>query len=297
MIKVRVNACTLEYYKNLGYNVEMNKPCLIKLEDLSKGNTSKIKIICDYCGKEKLKSFRKRNNQNKVLQKDACIDCFKLKQQDICFIKYGVKSVTLLETMKDKTKQTNLKKYGCENPMQSEIVKNKFKNTMQKKYGCNYAQQNIDIKNKTSDVFLEKYGVKHPFLCDDIKKEYIKNFKHINGIRVSKNQFKLAKEFNGSVNTNISGYYVDILLLDKNIIIEYNGSGHYLSTKNGKISLNDFMIKEEKRIKDLQLKGYKCFIIENKKEKNISINIINDLKKIINNLYNQDINYLKYEIS
>jgi hypothetical protein len=72
------------------------------------------------------------------------------KVKKTCLDKYGVDTVSKLETVKQKAKETNLKKYGCEYSLQAQEVKDKGKQTNLKKYGVEYPNQNMEIMEKNS---------------------------------------------------------------------------------------------------------------------------------------------------
>lgn len=102
IIKVRVNATTFDYYKNKGYDVKMNHSIEAKAEDLSHSSDKEIIVICDYCNKEFSKQYKNYLSSRKYVQKDACFDCFPLKQKDVIQYKYSVDSTLQLENLKRK---------------------------------------------------------------------------------------------------------------------------------------------------------------------------------------------------
>jgi very-short-patch-repair endonuclease len=96
---------------------------------------------------------------------------------------------------------------------------------------------------------------------------------------------------------NILGYYADIVLLDKKIIIEYNGSGHTLPIKMGQMSELDFKLKEEKRFNNFINDGWKCLVVENIKDKKITNKRLRIIESIINNITNDlDSSFIHYDI-
>lgn len=97
-----------------------------------------------------------------------------------------------------------------------------------------------------------------------------------NGIPASKMQISIANQLGGKINFPISDIgYIDILL-DNNICIEYDGGGHNLSVKIGKISQEEFDIKESKRNSRLIENGYKILKIVNTKDLQFDTKIISD---------------------
>ena len=290
LIKLRVNATSLQHYLDLGYFVKVNETISVKAEDLTITCKKEVNVICDYCGKLFFKNNDKLHRGRKIIKKDACFSCFPLKQKEVINEKYDVDSTFQLPEVKEKSQTTLKEKYGVNNCMKSEEVKDKFKRTMIKKYGVEYAQQSKEIRNKSKQTLINNFGVDHQMKCSDIRKK-VANTLFVNGVRVSNNQFKLAKILDGSINTVICGYFADIVLENKKIIIEYNGSGHRLSVKLGKISKEEFKNKEINKIFKFNENGWKCLIIENKNEKYINKKHIVDIINIINNMHKNIITY------
>lgn len=79
-----------------------------------------------------------------------------------------------------------------------------------------------------------------------------------NKIATSKAQEHICKLYNGKLNYCIEFYYADMLLED-NIICEYDGSGHDLLVKTGKMTKKEFHKKECTREKVMISRGYKIF--------------------------------------
>jgi very-short-patch-repair endonuclease len=80
----------------------------------------------------------------------------------------------------------------------------------------------------------------------------------INGTtKTSKNQIHLCNLLNGVLNKNIDKYNADILL-DNNVIIEYDGVGHFFYDDYFK---RDSSTCEEKRTNIILNKGYKIIRI------------------------------------
>jgi hypothetical protein len=82
--------------------------------------------------------------------------------------KYGVKHVSMIKEVREKTKQTNLQKYGVENPSQNKDVHMKKENTMMKNYGTKYLFQNKEQYNIFRNNFLLKHGVENPSQVPEI---------------------------------------------------------------------------------------------------------------------------------
>lgn len=204
-----------------------------------------------------------------------------MKQKEVVQQKYGVDSVLELESVKTKSKETLFNNYGVDNPMKDKGIKEKVCDTMEEKYGVRYAQQNKEIRNKTVTTLQERYGVDHISKSKVGKENYRKSLKHINGVRVSKGQIELAELLNGELNVFIEGSYADIVLPESKVIVEYDGSGHDLSVKMGKISQEELDRKDRERTRNLEDSGWSVFRFINSKDKQISSVAIEEFREVI----------------
>lgn len=167
------------------------------------------------------------------------------------------------------------------------------------KYICDFCgciferQQDSQNRNKTNNSFTacnncrgkkikatcnEKYGVDHPMQVPEIHQRsvehHINNFGHefntcqiINGVPTSRVQQRLFTDLpNFSLNYYEDGYYYDLYCEDWNLVIEYNGKGHNLSIKCGKITEEEFELKEKIK-RERILKKHNLLIIEDLKDK------------------------------
>jgi len=92
---------------------------------------------------------------------------------------------------------TNLEKYGVEYPLQSEKIKNKIKKTN-----------------------LDRYGVEYPFHLSN--NALITRSSYEDEICDILNKYNISYEIsNRSV---LNPYEIDILILDKKVAIEFNGT-------------------------------------------------------------------------
>lgn len=133
-----------------------------------------------------------------------------------------------------KSKETCLLKYGVDNPMKVEEIQQK----------CEQAR--IDNPNFTGSTFLSSSGF-------------------VNGIPVSKaqyNLYQLLPDF--KLNYHYRKYYID--LAKDNIAIEYDGKGHDLEVRMGKMALEEFEEKEQIK-ENILLEKYRLLRIVDKKDK------------------------------
>ncbi|MDX8384527.1 MAG: hypothetical protein R8M45_10635 [Ghiorsea sp.] len=86
-----------------------------------------------------------------------------------CFEKYGVESISQLQSTMDKKKATNLERYGSESYFKTQDFKDKGKATNLDRYGVEFAMQSQELLQKRKETNLEKYGVESVFQSSDIK--------------------------------------------------------------------------------------------------------------------------------
>lgn len=204
--------------------------------------------------------------------------------------KYGKKCYTQTEEYKTKTMNTNFKKYGTINVFKNKKIQIKQRNTILKKYGVENVFQNDDIKNKIREVVLGKYGVEHPMKCDIIKTKVRKKVAETiynNNLFVSKPQQYIYSIIGGELNYPVDKLNLDIAFPESKIYIEYNGGGHDLAVKIGRITEKEFIMNEIRRYKFLKSLGWKQILIVSPRDylpqKDI---LLKEIKKAIRELNN-----------
>lgn len=160
-----------QHYKEKGYIfTKMRDRFFVKAEDLPKSSHKKIKVVCDYCGKEFLEEWVNFFNKE-FNEKDCCKECRMKKFEENYLNNYGVKNPFQLKEVKEKIKQTCFNKYGVENPAQSQEVRNKIAKANEEKYGYTCSLQSKIIKDKARKTNLEKLGVDNPFKSKEIQQK------------------------------------------------------------------------------------------------------------------------------
>ena len=172
---------------------------------------------------------------------------------------HGVDWYTQTEEYKDKSKKTCQLHYGVDNPAQAQEVKDAMKDTCRSRYGCDYAVQSDEVQNKIKSTNNKIYGGDSPFSSEEIRKKSQQTWKEnygegiINPGQVEEIKNKILDSFqfngtgpssraqryinyilNGDLNKHICGLLVDIYMEKENIIIEHDGSGHFLRDKINK---------------------------------------------------------------
>jgi G:T-mismatch repair DNA endonuclease (very short patch repair protein) len=197
-IIINGHSSNYKYYRELGYDVNIRKPFLVKTEDLMRGSSVLITSICDICLLEYSNTFKDyyiytngfKNyyycNKCKVKKSEkTCIERYGVKNPMQCdFVKeilrntildrYGVNHYSKTDEYKIKFKSTISNRYGVDNPFKSDKIKENIKSTNNIKYGVDYPQQNIEIKLKSEETCLNKYG-DSIYTKTDTYKEKVKN--------------------------------------------------------------------------------------------------------------------------
>jgi hypothetical protein len=215
IVKLKINSKTISHYRELGYNVDINKIYDIKVEDLTKGSKIEITAICDSCGDEKNVTYKEYCRNISKYNIFCCSNkCAQIKNKKTNLEKYGVEHYSKTIEFVDKIKNTNLCKFGYEYYTQTEEYKNrikinnknrdytdmlsKIKSTTLLKYGNENYHKSEDFKNKKESIIkkykntitnklLDKYdnlistdNKNYKFLCEnshefEISRELLKN--------------------------------------------------------------------------------------------------------------------------
>lgn len=275
---VKITNKTLNHYKSYGYNCQIGETIKVLTNHLSKGTHQKVRVICDYCGKEYYMPFysyfQKVSKNNKV----ACDKCRYLKMAEC-----------------------NYSKYGYNFPFESDIVQNKVKDTISEKYGVDYIGSLKIIQNKINNTIYKKYKVKNIMSCDEIYNKQRKTMIEKYGIdriaiNTSKQQIKICKILGAEINYKFKRYVIDGYLHNFNIAIEYDGKGHDLTVRLNKMSKEDFIKKENNRQNEI-IKEMKLLRIISKTDKLPEDDKLNEiLNNLILEINSKSLNLLCYDL-
>lgn len=280
--EITVTPRNKKWYVDKGYTVnKIDEKIEINTVDMSHYSKEKIKFECDYCHKikeeESFKYFKHKG-------KDCCGNCANLKTAEILKERTGSTWYVQTDEFKEKSKNTNIKKYGKEyysqtveakernketclnkygynSPCEVPEIQEKMKKTIRRLYSCDNIFQNEHIKNRIKENNIKKYGVDHHMKNPEIKEKVLKKIyeskKYINKINFSKNQKYICDLFNGELNYMFVPYCVDMFFPEKNIYLEYDGTGHDMCVKKHGMSEEAFKKREIIRYKFLKEKGLK----------------------------------------
>ena len=289
IVRVKTSKKTCKYYREKGYEFEKWGDFIeVNVLDLPKRSGTKVKIICDVCGKEAeicYGDFVGYNEENKLIT-CASNSCKHKKYEDTCTKKYGVNNPNKAQEIQDKKKDTNLKRYGVENVAKSKIIQNRMKATLKEKYGENVINpgQAQDVKDKIKATWKKNYGedITSPFQLESVKEKSKQTMLNNYGVEhTSQNRELLNKmldsfQFNGTgpcsraqkyihfliggvLNKRVCNSLVDICFEEEKIAIEYDGGGHFLGDIiNGDVfPTKEALLKEKNREDSIVNKGYK----------------------------------------
>ena len=236
------------------------------------------------CGNKKCKDIKTKKTNNKYYGCDNVFSNQQIKDKikNTNNKKYGVNNPMESIAIQNKVKATCQKKYGGNSSMCSEEIQNKAKITCQKKYGGNSAMCSEEIQNKAKITCLQHFGVNNPFQSHEIKEKIkvvnLKRYGAENPMQNEEIKNKALDSFqfngtgpssraqryinyisNGTLNKHICSSLVDIYMEKENIVIEYDGSGHFLGDiiNGNKTPSKEALLKEKEREDKIINNGYR----------------------------------------
>lgn len=256
-VEVKPRGAMIRYYREKGYEVNHNESLIVKIEDLSHGSKTKVDVQCDYCGKVKKIQYCDYLKSLKLGNKYSCIKCAHNKAFETNLSLYGSASYSSTKECRDKVKNTNLERYGVENCAKLEEVKEKTKKTNLQRYNCEYTLQSNVVREKAVKTCLEKYGVEYAIQSLEVREKGMQTYYRHSSQMTSRQQLYLCNLYSGELNYPIKHYSVDICFPDEKFVIEFDGNGHDLCVKTGKVTQKEFKHKEIVRNSVLKNEGYK----------------------------------------
>ena len=175
--------------------------------------------------------------------------------------KYGADYYTQTDEYKDRAKKTCQLHHGVDNPSQSQEIKNKKIETCRKHWGVDYPFQSDEVRSKTAETLKEKYGesIINISQVEEIKNKALDSFQFNGTGPSSRAQRYINHILNGTLNKHICGSLADIYIEKENIIIEHDGSGHFLGDiMNGnKTPTKESLLYEKEREDKIINNGYR----------------------------------------
>lgn len=293
-VEIRLNGNNVNYYRRLGYDIpvreagkamkskgvdyvaDFSKSIIVQIEDLPLNSKAIIETSCDYCGERKpLMKYLDYNKQTKNgTLKCCCENCAPIKHKEIMLEKYGYECTMQVPEIRDKVYETNNKKYGCNSPYGNPMVIEKAKRTNLERYGYENAMQSPAFFQK----WLEKNG-----------SEFVKS---------SKQQRYLCDLYNGVLNYPIQHFSLDIYIPEDKLDIEFDGSGHKLCIKLGRMTEEEFYRKELIRGQIIKKEGYNQMRIISTKDllpsNQVLLQMLNETKRYFSEYPNHS--WIEYDI-
>lgn len=305
-VEVRIHSNTVDYYKELGYNIptkkssksyyektkkefvyDFNKYITVKIEDLPIHSNIKIEVLCDECGKNI--SYIKYNDYTRCIEKTGthvCRECWQKKTARTNKSKYGYEIPTKNKEIKEKIIKTNLERYGVPVYAKTQECHEKTKQTCLEKYGVEHFAQLKEIKEKRERTCIERYGVPYVAQLPDIYEKVVKS-RYISGTQTSsKQQRYLNSLYGGKLNYPIKYYYADICFQNQKLVIEYDGGFHNGQVKLGSLTQEEFDQKEIVRNSVIKREGYKQMRIISRKDLLPSDTILLQMLSIVREYFN-----------
>lgn len=205
------------------------------------------------------------------------------KQKDTMLQKYGVEHGLQCPEILNKVQATNIERYGGVSPSQNKEVIDKQMSTMKLKYGGQGRGSKI-ISEKIDKTNLSKYGRTTMVTEPSVREKANRNLKKNKKAKSSKQQEYIHSVIGGIFNYPINYYLLDIAFKDDMIYVEYDGSGHDLPVRMGRMTEEEFIIKEHERFLHMKNLGWREIRIISLKD---MLPNKEELHKLIFNTYNK----------
>lgn len=149
----------------------------------------KLNSIFDLPFKEKVYLCLNNLTEPLYCQNYKCQKKVKFKNSTLGYLKYCSNSCISSDPNIKKIKEQNsLKKWGTKSPTQSNIIKEKTAKTNKKKYGGNSPMSSKEVQNKSQKTLNDNRGVNNPAESKIILEKRIESFK--NNIEQYKNSYR-----------------------------------------------------------------------------------------------------------
>jgi hypothetical protein len=146
--------------------------------------------------------------------------------------RYGVEYALLKEEFAVKSKQTLRSNHNVSNPMHSKEIKNKQKLSVIRKYNVDNVLKCKEIQDQIKKTNLVRYGHENASKSPEVVEKILKYITENSGNYSSKGENSVRSFIEHELKVSTETGYIggaspkqlDIIIKDKNIAIEYNGS-------------------------------------------------------------------------
>lgn len=157
---VRWNPANRKHYESLGYIFTRSKDeFVVPVEHIPVSSRTRVKVICDYCGKGFEMYMYAYTKSTTSSEKVACGDCKVLKTIETMKRVYGVDNCLKIPEVQSKCKKTLKDRYGVTTPLCSQEILAKAQQTCKKNYGTTNSMKSSVVREKAKATIFEKYGV------------------------------------------------------------------------------------------------------------------------------------------
>ena len=277
-VEVKLWGNNIKHYHDLGYEGKYGDFITVKTKDLSDGSNVKIQYLCDYCEKEVITIvYADLIRRTKDVNKMACKHCSSQKVKETSLLRFGTTNYTKTEEYQMKREITTQFRYGVNHYSQTQEYKEKWDTTCKEKYGdsyrkqfmvkafetfrnktgYNYPSQSPEVKAKVSQTNFEKCGYYSVLQSPEIREKITQTLYTNSSQKASRQQRYICELYQGQLNFPVKSYCVDIYLLNDNLAIEFDGSGHMLNVAMGRETMEEYTQKEIVRHNVIRREGYK----------------------------------------
>lgn len=239
-VEVKVNSNTVKHYESLGYKI----PFKVASKLYQKNSNKKYVYDFDTPIKVKVEHLTKGS---KAPIKVLCDICFK-NSMNVAYQTYN--------RVVEKTGS-----YVCK-----DCASQKQQLTSLKKYGVPYYTYTNEFKERVAKTFMDKYGCQNISQSPIIKEKKSKTFFKNSSQKSSRQQRYICGLYQGILNFPIKLYCADVFLLNDNLIVEFDGSGHMLNVSMGRETIEEYNQKEIIRNNIIKREGYKQIKIVSSKD-------------------------------
>lgn len=159
-VNIKVTNKNLKHYRNFYPLVSSGDSISVSVIEIPTGSHVEVFGVCDFCGKERLISYKEYNKQTNFGSSEfSCSKkCSLIKTERTILSKYGKEKLFQVDEIKQKSKDTKLEKYGDSN-YNNRILSSK---TCSDKYGVNHISKLNSVKEKKEETNIKKFGFKYP---------------------------------------------------------------------------------------------------------------------------------------
>ncbi len=211
--------------------------------------------------------IRQTNIQKYGVANPAKLEDVQSKMRQTATERYGVAYPMQSDEIKSRMQQTCLEKYGVINPSSAEVCKEKRRQTMLERYGGDCPSRCPEIHQKIEDAVERKYGVRNMLLLPEVRQKAHEGMIAHNSQQCSKAQYHIYELLGGELNYPYRAYFIDIAQVNDKIAIEYDGSGHDLAVRYGRMTPEKFRANEVYRWKQLYGEGWRIITFKSATDK------------------------------